>query len=97
PLVGLLRWRQTPDVATAWGLEEPQFELGEDGDEMVEHIGLHSLVDGPAHVVDEHVKLERQPARAWLQLPDEERHVLRDSRVRAPVARNVRAERADVR
>lgn len=78
-------------------LEHPQPEHRQDREQVIEDVGLNPFVDRPARIIRETVDLERNPGRAGLELPDEQRHILPDVNVVPQIFLDIGAEGSEIR
>src|SRR3546814_16610002 len=63
---------------------------------MVEYVVLNGLIFRPGGGAGEAVDFDRQPARGWLELADQQRHVLPDAGMMLQLGLTLDAKRAQV-
>ena len=79
-------------VITGWGLMQPQMKLPDNGEYVVEYIGLDPFVIGPGGGRREAVDLQRQAVGGRCQLAHHQGHVLANAGVGAQVGIQVGAQ-----
>ena len=95
-MVGIGFSGQRPQVVARRVLENAQVEFGDDGQHVIEYVGLNAFVRDPVHRVGEEVKLHREALFGGLQLPDEYHHVVIDPFVLLEIEVQVVSEDPDV-
>ena len=96
-LVGLEIELDAPQIASGDVLEDGEVELGDDREDMVEHVGLNGLVERPVGLCREEIDLDRQARLGWLEVADKAGHVAVDGGQLVEIADEVGAEDAEVR
>ena len=83
-------------VITGWGLMQPQMKLPDNGEYVVEYIGLDPFVIGPGGGRREAVDLQGQAVGGRCQLAHHQGHVLANAGVGVQVGIQVGAQGAEV-
>ena len=95
-LVGLEIELDAPQIASGDVLEDGEVELGDDREDMVEHVGLHGFVERPVGLCREEIDLDRQARLGGLEVADKAGHILVNRGQLIKIADQVGAEDAEV-